>query len=44
MRVGFIGLGRQGAPTASLAEGASAPEGVVFTAADAALTSMDHPR
>ncbi|MCU1694085.1 MAG: beta-hydroxyacid dehydrogenase, 3-hydroxyisobutyrate dehydrogenase [Mycobacterium sp.] len=29
---------------ASLAEGASAPEGVVFTAADAALTSMDHPR
>jgi hypothetical protein len=29
---------------ASLAESASAPEGVVFTAADAALTSMDHPR
>jgi 3-hydroxyisobutyrate dehydrogenase-like beta-hydroxyacid dehydrogenase len=29
---------------ASLAESASAPEGAVFTAADAALTSMDHPR
>jgi 3-hydroxyisobutyrate dehydrogenase len=29
---------------ASLADSASAPEGVVFTAADAALTSMDHPR
>jgi 3-hydroxyisobutyrate dehydrogenase len=29
---------------ASLAASASAPEGVVFTAADAALSSMDHPR
>ena len=29
---------------ASLAEHASAPEGSVFTAADTALTSMDHPR
>jgi 3-hydroxyisobutyrate dehydrogenase len=29
---------------ASLAAGASAPEGAVFSAADAALQSMDHPR
>jgi len=29
---------------ASLAANASAPEGAVFTAADAALKSMDHPR
>jgi 3-hydroxyisobutyrate dehydrogenase-like beta-hydroxyacid dehydrogenase len=29
---------------ASLADSASAPEGAVFTTADAALTAMDHPR
>ena len=29
---------------ASLAAAASAPEGAVFTAADTALESMDHPR
>jgi hypothetical protein len=29
---------------ASLAAAASAPEGAVFSAADAALESMDHPR
>jgi hypothetical protein len=29
---------------ASLAASASAPEGAVFDAADAALKSMDHPR